>query len=262
MAKNNLFYRIITALILAPLVIGCIFLDFPYYHLLILTIGGFLSWEWSNLVAAKEKQALYSTIYTLSMATSVMLQSWLGIIIMIVMSSGLIFLKAGQEKHRLLVVLGVPYISIGVGSLMWLYYMTEFPHLMVLWLLIVVWSVDIGGYLVGTTFKGPKLAKKISPNKTWSGLIGGMIFAAFFGGFFAYIFQEYNHYYYAAFAAALAIVEQIGDLIESAIKRKVGAKDSSSIIPGHGGVFDRVDGLIFTAPVLLISVITYYTYIY
>ena len=260
MAKNNLFYRIITALILAPLVIGCIFLEFPYYNLLVLAIGGFLSWEWSNLVASKEKQAIYSTIYTLSMATSVMLQSWFGITIMIIISSVLTYIKARQEEHRWLVVLGVPYISIGVGSLMWC--MITFSYLAVLWLLIVVWSVDIGGYLVGTTVKGPKLAKKISPNKTWSGLIGGMIFAAFFGGLFAYIFQGYDHHYYAAFAAVLAVIEQIGDLIESAIKRKVGAKDSSSIIPGHGGVFDRVDGLIFTAPILLILVFLYDMYIY
>ncbi len=259
MAKNNLFYRTITALVLAPLVIGCIFLEFPYYNLLVLAIGGFISWEWSNLVA-KEKQALYSTIYTISMATSVMLQSWFGIIIMIMLSSALVFFKSRQEKHRWLILLGVPYISVGVGSLMWC--MIAFSYLAVLWLLIVVWSVDIGGYLVGSTLKGPKLAKKISPNKTWSGLIGGMIFAAFFGGLFAYIFQGYDYHYYAVFAAILAVVEQIGDLIESAIKRRVGAKDSSTIIPGHGGVFDRVDGLIFTAPILLISVILYDMYIY
>lgn len=259
MAKNNLFYRTVTALILAPLVIGCIYWEFPYYNLLVLAIGGFISWEWSNLVS-KEKQALYSTVYTISMATSVMLQSWFGITMMILFCSILVFIKSRQEKHRWLILLGVPYISIGVGSLMWC--MIAFSYLAVLWLLIVVWSVDIGGYVVGSTVKGPKLAKKISPNKTWSGLIGGMIFAAFFGGLFAYIFQGYDYQYFAVFAAILAVVEQIGDLIESAIKRKVGAKDSSTIIPGHGGVFDRVDGLIFTAPILLISVLLYDMYIY
>ncbi len=244
---------------MAPLVIGCIFLEFPYYNLLVLSIGGFLSWEWSNLVA-KEKQALYATVYTASMATAVMLQSWFGTVIMIVLCSVLVFAKSRHEEHRKLIVLGVPYISVGVGSLMWC--MIAFSYLAVLWLLIVVWSVDIGGYLVGSTVKGPKLAKKTSPNKTWSGLIGGMIFAAFFGGLFAYIFQGYDYYYYATFAAILAVVEQIGDLIESAIKRKVGAKDSSSIIPGHGGVFDRVDGLIFTAPILLVLALLYDMYIY
>ena len=65
-----------------------------------------------------------------------------------------------------------------------------------------------------------------------------------------------------AVAALLAVVEQIGDLIESAIKRKVGVKDSSNLIPGHGGVFDRIDGLIFTAPVLLVCIVLYFEYIH
>ena len=259
MAKNNLFYRVITALILAPIVIGSIFLEFPYYNLLVLTIGGCLSWEWSNMVA-KDDKSIYSTIYTVSMASSVLLQSFFGIVIVMFFASMLVFIQSKKEKHRGLLLLGVPYISIGVGSLMWC--MIAFSNLAVLWLLIVVWSVDIGGYLVGSTVRGPKLAPKISPNKTWSGLVGGMIFAAFFGGLCAYVFQGYNHHYYAAFAAMLAIVEQIGDLIESAIKRKVGVKDSSAIIPGHGGVFDRVDGLIFTAPILLIAVILYDLYVF
>ena len=257
MARSNLFYRIVTALILAPIVIGSIFLEFPYYNLLILAVGGCISWEWSNLVAQEDKSA-YSTIYAISVATSVLLQSFFGTIIVILFASLLVFIKSKKENHRCLLVLGVPYISIGVGSLMWC--MIAFSNLAVLWLLIVVWSVDIGGYLVGKTVKGPKLAPKISPNKTWSGLIGGMIFAAFFGGLFAYIIQGYSQHGYAAFAAILAVVEQIGDLIESAIKRRVGAKDSSSIIPGHGGVFDRVDGLIFTAPILLITMIIYNLY--
>ena len=245
MAKSNLFYRVITAIILAPIVIGSIFLEFPYYSLLVLAVAGCLSWEWSNLVA-KEDKSLYSTVYAISAATSVMLQSFFGIIMMIFFASLLVFIKSKKEKHKALLVLGVPYISVGVGSLMWC--MIAFSNLAVLWLLLIVWSVDIGGYLVGSTVKGPKLAPKISPNKTWAGLVGGMIFAAFFGGLLAYCFQWENHHYYAAFAAVLAVVEQIGDLIESAIKRKVGAKDSSSIIPGHGGVFDRIDGLIFAAP--------------
>ena len=131
-----------------------------------------------------------------------------------------------------------------------------------MWLLLVVWSVDIGGYAVGKTVKGPKLAPAISPNKTWSGLAGGMAFAAAVGGAFAYYvgWPDYNNY--MAVAALLAVVEQIGDLIESAIKRKVGVKDSSNLIPGHGGVFDRIDGLIFTAPVLLVCIVLYFEYIH
>ncbi|MBP3545741.1 MAG: phosphatidate cytidylyltransferase [Alphaproteobacteria bacterium] len=259
MAKSNLLKRTITALILGPLVIGSIFLEFPYFNFLVLTIGALLAWEWSDMIA-QNKKAVYSTIYTLSMATAVMLHYWFGIFLMMALATVVVFVKAKGEKHRWLLALGVPYISIGVGSLMW--FMIALSPLAVLWLLLVVWSVDIGGYAVGCNVKGPKLAPKISPNKTWSGLIGGMLFAGITGGVFAYLVNWPEYIYYAAVAAVLAVVEQIGDLIESAIKRKVGVKDSSSLIPGHGGVFDRVDGLIFTAPILLLGVILYSMYMF
>lgn len=258
MVKSNLFKRIVTALIFGPLVVLSIYLGFPYYNFLVLTIGALLAWEWSNMIAS-EKKSVYAVIYTLSMATAVMLQSWLGIFLLIGVCMLVVAVKARKEAHNWLLVLGVPYISIGVGSLMW--FMQALSWLAVLWLLLVVWSVDIGGFVVGVNVKGPKLAPKISPNKTWSGLLGGMLFAAIVGGLFSYFIGWPEYKYYAAIAAVLAIVEQIGDLIESAIKRKVGVKDSSDLIPGHGGVFDRVDGLIFTAPVLLGCIILYSMYV-
>lgn len=257
MAKSNLFKRTVTALILGPAVIGSIFLGFPYYNFLVLAIGALLAWEWSNMVAS-DKKSVYAVTYTLSMASAVMFQSWFGIVLLTFFCMLLVFVKARKEEHKWLLVLGVPYISVGVGSLMW--FMVGLSALAVLWLLLVVWSVDIGGYVFGVNLKGPKLAPKISPNKTWSGLLGGMFFAAAVGYGFAYAVHWQDAVYYAPIAAALAVVEQIGDLIESAIKRKVGVKDSSDLIPGHGGVFDRVDGLIFTAPVLLGCIILYSMY--
>lgn len=257
MAKSNLFKRTVTALVLGPVVIGSIFLEFPYYNFLVLTIGALLAWEWSNM-AAVDKKSVYAVVYTLSMAAAVMLQSWFGILLLTAFCTLLVFIKARKEEHRWILALGVPYITIGVGSLMW--FMVGLSPLAVLWLLLVVWSVDIGGYVVGVNLKGPKLAPKISPNKTWSGLIGGMLFAAAVGYGFAHAVHWPEAVYYAPIAAVLAVVEQIGDLIESAIKRKVGVKDSSDLIPGHGGVFDRVDGLIFTTPVLLGCIILYSMY--
>ena len=179
---------------------------------------------------------------------------------MLLLAMIVVAVKSRGEKYRKLLVLGVPYISLGIGSLMWL--MIVFSSWAVLWLLFVVWAVDVGGYLVGCSVKGPKLAPKISPHKTWSGLLGGMLLSALIGWGLAYWFQWPECRYYGLVAIILAVVEQIGDLIESAIKRKVGVKDSSDMVPGHGGVFDRVDGLIFTAPVLLLCVIIYSMYVY
>ena len=251
MAKSNLFQRTVTSLILAPVVIGSIFLEFPYYNLLILYAGALLSWEWANM-CSKEKTALYTGIYTLSVSTAVLLQSWFGIFLMSFISMAIVFVKSRNEEHKWLLLLGVPYITVGIGSLMWL--MIASSYLVVLWLLMVVWAVDIGGYAFGKTFKGPKMAPKISPNKTWAGLLGGM----FCAGIISYVYARTIGWDYSfrivIIAVILAVLEQIGDLIESAIKRKIGVKDSGDLIPGHGGIFDRIDGLIFTAPILFVLV--------
>ena len=251
MAKSNLFQRTLTALILAPVVIGSILLEFPYYNLLILAVGAVLSWEWANM-CSKDKSAVYTGIYTLSMSAAVQFQSWFGIFLMTFLSMVTVLVKARKEKHRWLLLLGVPYISAGIGSLMWL--MIASSYLTVLWLLFVVWAVDVGGYLFGKTIKGPKLAPKISPNKTWAGLFGGMFLAGVISYAYAYGIGWEAHGTITIIAVVLALFEQIGDLIESAIKRKVGVKDSSDLIPGHGGIFDRIDGLVFTAPILFVFI--------
>ena len=116
--------------------------------------------------------------------------------------------------------------------------------------------MDVGAYIVGTNLKGPKLAPSISPNKTWSGLIGGIVLAIAVSEFYFYFLEKAGvvisnvnvEIFFALFSGLVAAVSQIGDLIESAIKRHLGLKDSSNLIPGHGGVFDRIDGLIFAAP--------------
>jgi phosphatidate cytidylyltransferase len=117
----------------------------------------------------------------------------------------------------------------------------------VLWMLGVVWATDIAGMFVGRSLKGPKLAPKISPNKTWSGLIGGVICAMMIGFISSFMFAG-GIKFFVFFSGLLAVVEQIGDLFESKIKRHFGVKDSGDILPGHGGILDRIDGLLFVIP--------------
>ena len=112
----------------------------------------------------------------------------------------------------------------------------------VFWLMLVTWSTDIFAYFAGRAIGGPKLAPRISPNKTWSGLIGGMAGAAVIGGLAAYLFGL-DPLFYAA-GAPMGLLAQLGDLYESRVKRRLGVKDSGTILPGHGGVLDRVDGLL------------------
>ncbi|HEY0085482.1 MAG TPA: phosphatidate cytidylyltransferase [Allosphingosinicella sp.] len=113
---------------------------------------------------------------------------------------------------------------------------------LVLWAMLVTWSTDIFAYFAGRGFGGAKLAPKISPNKTWAGLIGGMIGAAVVGGVAAWLFDL--DILFAVAGAAMGLLAQLGDLYESKVKRRLGVKDSGSIIPGHGGVLDRLDGLL------------------
>ncbi|HEX8579343.1 MAG TPA: phosphatidate cytidylyltransferase [Allosphingosinicella sp.] len=113
---------------------------------------------------------------------------------------------------------------------------------LVFWAMLVTWSTDIFAYFAGRSVGGPKLAPKISPNKTWSGLFGGMLGAAVVGGLAAYFFGLDLLFMVAG--APMGILAQLGDLYESKVKRRLGVKDSGSILPGHGGVLDRVDGLL------------------
>jgi phosphatidate cytidylyltransferase len=114
--------------------------------------------------------------------------------------------------------------------------------MLALWTLVIVWATDIGAYFAGRTIGGPKLAPRLSPNKTWAGLIGGMVAAAIVGAGIASAAGLPSLCWVAG--APLAVAAQIGDLFESWLKRRSGVKDSGKLLPGHGGVLDRLDGVV------------------
>lgn len=125
----------------------------------------------------------------------------------------------------------------------------------ILWLLIVIWSTDIAAYEIGRRFGRQKLAPKTSPNKTWEGAIAGCIAAVLLGGAYAAIFLHV-HIVTAFFVSLLlSCVGQIGDLVESHIKRLSGIKNSGKILPGHGGILDRFDSMLLGAMFLYIIVL-------
>jgi phosphatidate cytidylyltransferase len=151
---------------------------------------------------------------------------------------------------------GLAYVALPCASLVWLRGL-DGGFGLVLSLFLAIWATDIGAYFAGRLVGGPKLAPQISPNKTWAGLFGGMIAAAIALA----IATSFSTFPKSAANALLigillALFGQIGDLFESWLKRRAGVKDSSNLIPGHGGLLDRVDGIILTAPLyaLLVSV--------
>lgn len=285
---SSITKRILAAMVMIPVAIEVLYVGSPYVEVLAVIVGGLVAWEWANMTSLK-RASIYVTGYMMSLAVAIWGYNFTVIIPMIFMTSLVIWFMASKEKYRALITLGVPYISICVSSLIWLYRSLDpsegyfdpqynYSFVLTLWFFFMVWSMDIGGLVVGCNLKGPKLAPKISPNKTWSGLCGGILLSVSVSIIFMYVctevmeipfydFSMFDHIsftykplhiryvwnvdyqiFYAVLGMVIAILAQIGDLIESAVKRTVGLKDSGKLIPGHGGVFDRVDGLIFAAP--------------
>lgn len=239
--------RMITSLVLIPLVIACIILGYPTIFLLALVAAALLSWEWSTMVP-NSRPTFYAVCYFFAAVVAILMKPLIIPVAIMLGALALMFIKSKGEAHRKLLLLGIPYIAIGIGSIVSIY--VAYGPYIILWFIFLVWGVDIGGYFVGTTLKGPKLAPKISPNKTWSGLAGGVLLSALisYGVMIFFNVSATVSVYYIVLAIILAVIAQIGDLIESYIKRRLNIKDSSNLIPGHGGIFDRIDGLIFAAP--------------
>ena len=244
---KSLLKRVATSLVLIPVVVGCIIFGDLTTLLLALVGAALLSWEWANMVPSS-RPTFYAICYLFVSSITIMVKPILIPIIIMIFTLALAFCKSKGEKERLLLLLGIPYIAFGIGSLISIS-LAYGPYIL-LWFVFVVWGVDIGGYFVGTTVKGPKLAPKISPNKTWSGLLGGVLLSVVISYAVMCFFDVSNQaaVYFLVMAGILAVIAQIGDLVESSIKRHLNIKDSSNIIPGHGGIFDRIDGLIFAAP--------------
>jgi phosphatidate cytidylyltransferase len=150
--------------------------------------------------------------------------------------------------------IGVALVGLPAVALVWLRSVPELGLDLLLWLLIVVWTTDTAAYVVGRRVGGPRLAPSISPGKTWSGLGGGVIGASLASVITAWALGYERLIQFAGLGAVFAVLAQLGDLAESALKRRAGVKDSGSLIPGHGGVLDRVDGLLLTAPALALLV--------
>jgi phosphatidate cytidylyltransferase len=156
----------------------------------------------------------------------------------------------GLASRRPVMGWGFLYIVLPAFCLVAMSWETYGNGALILWVFIVTWATDIFAYFAGRAIGGPKLAPKISPNKTWAGLIGGMIGASFGGWAVAWYFELGSPFMWIG--ASMGLVAQLGDLYESWEKRRAGVKDSSRLIPGHGGVLDRLDGLLAVAVAVMI----------
>lgn len=251
---SNLRLRMIASVAMIAIAIVALMLGGLAFWVLAVVVALLMMAEWANLHGATAKTRRTAQ-YTLSVPLAVMAPAPLILQVHEFFTLGLLagaafFLAIITRRARL--GLGVLYCGLPVLALMVLRGQDD-GALLTLWALALVWACDIGAFFAGRAIGGPKLAPRMSPNKTWAGLIGGVLLASLVA---AILHVEYGLPRMLALATPfLALLAQAGDLYESALKRRAGLKDSGDILPGHGGVLDRLDGLVPVAPVAALLVV-------
>ena len=242
-APGNLTLRVVSALVMVPVALAAAMLGGVPFALFVMAVAVLGFWEWTALTPAHD--LFWARLLGLAclaaglLALALAFTDWaVGLIAL----PAFLALAAGYriQASRWL-GLGLVYIGLPSAALVMLRE-AEAGWVAILLIFLVVWATDIGGYFGGRQFGGPKLWPRVSPKKTWSGAIAGLAAAIVVGCATAWLTAG-SPIAGALLAAPLSIAAQAGDLLESAVKRHFGAKDSGQLIPGHGGVLDRVDGL-------------------
>ncbi|RED15598.1 phosphatidate cytidylyltransferase [Parasphingopyxis lamellibrachiae] len=236
---SNLWKRAITGIVLVAVALGTLFAGQWPFWLLVEFLAIAMMFEWSRLMQASMWKMLFAICLMTSVTGALMPFPFTSFPIAIV---ALLFGTAFCSAITVSLRLGFGFFYIGLASLAIIFLREQGGLILTLWMLATVWATDIGAYFSGKTIGGPKLAPKFSPNKTWAGLVGGIICAALVSLIFA--FQTTLPLLIVPLAALFAIVAQMGDLFESWLKRRANVKDSSNLFPGHGGALDRLDGLL------------------
>lgn len=226
--------------------------------ILILFLVGALSFEWAKICKFSLKVVPYLTmilIYAAVYATSVS-RSTLGVGVLLCLASLGVFLSWLSWYRRFLwFTLGLLYIGLPCLSIFWILDHLQDGMLILAWVVCLSAVNDMTAYFIGSWLKGPKLIEAISPSKTWSGFFGGLICSSLVGGlFYFFIESNLNLQQFMGVCALIALFSTIGDLCESKIKRVQKIKDSGDIIPGHGGLFDRLDGFLFVIPFVTLAI--------
>lgn len=251
----DLKLRVLSALVLAPIALGLLWLGGGAWAVLVALAAGGVVIEWARVCGVRV-WVLPGTILPVLVAT-VGLATAAGLareaLAALVLGAALLALGAWRnEARRSWLAGGSLYAGIAAIAMVWLREDRPNGIFTVLLILLVVWASDIGAYLFGRLIGGPKLAPRLSPNKTWAGALGGLALAVVVGILMANEFGAPSWAKGGVIAIVLSLASQTGDLAESAFKRRFGVKDSGALIPGHGGILDRLDGMLAAAPVAAI----------
>lgn len=245
----DLLPRIVSGLLLGAIAIGLTWLSPMAFGALVLIVTVLMSWEWGRIVRGSDFDlalVVHAGAAALAVILAVPGYAALGLAVLAIATIIIVPLQFGDRA--VLSALGVLYTGLPAVSLIWLRGDEPYGLTAVLFIFAVVWTTDIAAYFSGRILGGPRLWPRISPNKTWSGLLGGVAASAAAGALFA-IWAGANVPALALSGFILGLVAQGGDLAESALKRHFGVKDASNLIPGHGGFMDRMDGVVTVAVV-------------
>ena len=246
--KPEVAIRVASAVVLAALALGATLLS-PWTFLILVMAGGVIvAWEWGRLTRGNgfDGTAVVAGVSVAAIAVFVSLGRPDFALFVFTAACIAIGLTAATGRAGWSLA-GLAYAALPAFALVWLRGDPALGAAAVLYLFAVAWTTDTASYAAGRLIGGPKLAPRISPKKTWSGFIIGALAPALVGYAFAVALKGTSPWRLALVSVALALACQMGDLVESWVKRRFGAKDMSQMIPGHGGLLDRIDGLLFAA---------------
>jgi phosphatidate cytidylyltransferase len=262
-AKSNggeLVLRVCSALVLAPLAVGVAYVGGWIFVAFWLLAAMVVLWEWTSVVAGRDQRPVLMAGGA-AVALAIALAASLGnaaegihavrlLAAMTVLAMGMLGVAAlAPRAERAWIAAGIPYAgAVGIAPVL-LRSDAELGFLAIVWLFAIVWATDIFAYFIGRAVGGPKLAPRFSPKKTWSGAIGGVVAAVVVAVVIARLAKLNGLLPIAMIVVLLSVAAQAGDLFESMLKRRFGAKDSGRLIPGHGGLMDRLDGFVTAAVV-------------
>jgi phosphatidate cytidylyltransferase len=245
-ARNPLLTRIATGVVLIIVALGAVWLGGPVFSALVAVATLVMFAEWAVMHRLGRGVRLAGLVLLAGVITLMQMVSAGEAVVALAGGAGLLWLFAGRmaKGSGFWVAGGVLYAGLPAVALIWV---RGLPQGLVatVFLLVCVWATDIAAFFTGRAIGGPKLAPSISPNKTWAGAIGGVVGATLVAGGVAAKWLPGGPVagFFVA-ATLLAALSVLGDLLESHLKRRAGVKDSGNILPGHGGVMDRLDGLV------------------
>jgi len=273
---SSLTLRLISAAVLIPIVALAAYAGKPAWDFLVIAFAAVMIGEWCQMAGRRRDPAhpgmrlpaphpapetmvavglIVEGLVIFSREGYGWINPWAELAFGVVVTT--LFAALRHRAAALWFGLGILYVAVPCAAIITLRADPEIGLAQILWIVVLVIAVDTGAYFAGRSIGGPKLAPAISPKKTWAGLIGGLVAAAIVGAATAALLGRPSPWPLALLSAGLAVVEQAGDLAESAFKRHFGVKDASHIIPGHGGAMDRVDGLVAVA--VVVAGINYWT---